>query len=80
MVLVSNTLSQIDSIQLGPECIPKSEYAIILGDIMDTELNMYEHISSICKRCYQGLRIIRRYLVKDSVTTLAQSLIGSRID
>ena len=77
------TLSQIDSIQLGPECIPKSEYAVNLGVTMDNELNMCEHISSICKRCYQGLRMIsriRRYFDKDSMKTLVQCLIVSRID
>ena len=50
---------------------------------MDTDLNMSEHISSICRRCYQSLQIIwriRRYLDTDSIKTFVQSFIVSRID
>ena len=47
----STALCQIDSTQLGTERIPKTEYAVNLGVTIDTELNMSEQISSICRRC-----------------------------
>ena len=73
----------IDSIQLGSEHISKSDCAVNLGVTMDSELNMSEHINSICKRCYHSLRIIsriRRYLDENSIKTLVQALIVSRLD
>ena len=79
----STSNCQINSIQLGSEHIPKSEHAVNLGVTMDSELSMSEHINSLCKRCYCSLRIIsriRQYLDEDSVKTLVQSLIVSRLD
>ena len=86
MVLGPKRLTQsctISSIQLGKESVEKSDFAVNLGVTMDSELNMSEHISSVCRRCYYSLRIIsriRRYLDEDCVKSLVQSLIISRLD
>ena len=54
-----------------------------LGVVFDSNFNFSGHVSSICKSCFVNLRDfrrIRRHLPKDVAISLANALVGSKLD
>jgi hypothetical protein len=54
-----------------------------LGSVFDQEMSMVEHIAAICKSGYYHLHniaLIRKYLDKDSLTTVIHAFVTSRLD
>ena len=54
-----------------------------LGVIFDSTLSMSKHVSLVCKSCFYHIRDfsrIRRLLSKSVAVTLANALVGSRLD
>jgi hypothetical protein len=63
--------------------IPSSASARNLGFILDNHLSLSEQITSVCKSCFfhiRDLRRIRPYLSVKAATTLATSLVHSKLD
>ncbi len=74
---------KIPAIRIGHEHVCPTESARNIGVILDSNLNMAEHIRSVTKACYLQLYKIgqiRPYLTEDAATTLARSLIISKLD
>ena len=54
-----------------------------LGVIFDSDFSFSDHITSVCKSCFVGirdLRRIRRHLSRDTAVVVANALISSRLD
>ena len=65
------------SIQIGPEIVDVTHSVRNLGVMMDSVLNMEDHVTSVCRSCYFHLRnigAIRQYLECD---TAAQIIHGN---
>ena len=73
----------VESIVIGEETVPAAASARNIGVIMDSNLTMADHVSSVCKSSYAHLRNIsqiRKYLTQDATATLIHSLVVSRLD
>ena len=73
----------ISTIQVGTEIIKASPKARNIGAIVDSNLNMEGHISSITSACYLHLRSIgsiRKYLTKDATISLVHAFITNKLD
>ena len=82
-----NTLAKISddigSIRVGDETVEAASSARNVGAILDSHMNLEDHVNSITKGCYHHLRNIgriRRQLTEDAAKTLVQSLVLSKID
>ena len=67
---------------LGSDLLPTDKVKN-LGVTFDSRLTFSDHVSSVCRQCYVGLRDfrrIRRYLTKDTAIIVANALISSRLD
>ena len=73
----------IDSIRVGNSVIKPAKCLKNLGVIFDQNLDMMEHVTSVCKKGYfqlKRIRQIRKYLDKASAEKLVHSFITSNID
>jgi len=71
------------SITVGDSKINKSPKVRNFGAIFDSNMNMEDHINSVCRSCYAQLRQIgriRKYLTIDASKQLVTSLVISRLD
>ena len=71
------------SIQIGPEIVDVTHSVRNLGVMMDSVLNMEDHVTSVCRSCYFHLRnigAIRQYLDSDTAAQIIHSFITSRLD
>jgi hypothetical protein len=78
-------LSQMGDISLniGGQMIKPTKSVRNLGVIFDAEMDMKQHISTVCKNAYFQLRKIsqiRKFLTEDATKTLVQSAVMSRLD
>jgi hypothetical protein len=79
----SRSSIDITSISIGDSAVSNVKSAKNIGAVMDSNLTMAEHISSICKSAYFHLRNIaqiRRSLTQDAAAILIHSLVTSRLD
>ncbi len=73
----------LDSFQMGNTVIPKSEQALNLGCLWDSELNLKGHVNRTCQTAFYHLRNIyriRKYLSKEETETVVHAYITSRLD
>jgi hypothetical protein len=71
------------SITVGDSKINQSVNVRNLGAIFDSNMNMEDHVNSVCRSCYAHLRQIgriRKYLTIDASKQLVTSLVISRLD
>ena len=71
------------NLKIGNNEIIPSESVRNLGIIFDKELNMKQHISSVCKQCFYHLRNvqqIRPYLTQDTAKMAVHAFVLSRLD
>jgi hypothetical protein len=73
----------ICQLTLSNTVISFSQTAADLGLIVDSRLNMANHVSSVCRSCYfqlRQLRQVRGSLTTDALRTLIHAFISSRLD
>ncbi len=73
----------LDSFEMGNVTIPKSDDALNLGTLWDSELNMKGHVNRTCKSALFHLRNIyriRKYLSKPQTESVVHAFISSRLD
>jgi hypothetical protein len=81
-----NTLKKmehISEIRIGETKVRAVKSARNIGAVLDSELNMVNHVNSIVRSCYGHLREIshiRHYLTQEAAATLVNSIITSRLD
>ena len=71
------------SFKIGGDTISPSDSARNIGAIFDQNLNMQNHISSVCKGAWYHLRKIgqiRQYLDNNKAAMLMHSFVSSRLD
>ena len=71
------------SILVGTQVVEASSKARNLGFILDSSLNMEQHVSAICKSAYYHLRninAIRKSLNTRTSETLVHAFVTSRLD
>ena len=81
--LRSNLEAEFGSLDIGGVQLYPSVSVKNLGVVLDSNLNFKHHVNSLVKNCnfhIRNLYAVRRYLSKDILITLVQSLIVSRID
>ena len=75
--------SQLTTLSLGNDIIPVSSSARNLGFIFDSDMSFTDQINSLSKSCHFHIRDIRRIrhlLPLSAATTLANSLVSSKLD
>jgi dsDNA-binding SOS-regulon protein len=73
----------IKSIKVGDSVVDAVGSARNIGAVIDTRLNLQDHVSGITRSCYFNLRNIgkiRRNLTHDATVTLVQALVISKLD
>ena len=73
----------VSTVKIGTECVSSTDSAKNIGVVLDSGLTMAAHVSSVTRACYLQLyRIsqIRAYLTNEAASTLARSLILSKLD
>ena len=73
----------LDSFLVGESVIPKSDTAVNLGTLWDSELNLKLHVEKTCNSALYHLRNIykiRKCLSKSDTETLVHAYITSRLD
>ena len=78
-------LAKVSAIELTlPSAVVRfSTIVSDLGFIVDSQLNMSDHVAQVCRSCYfqlRQLRHVRRSLTPDAVKTLIHAFISSRLD
>ena len=71
------------SIHIGTETVKAANSARNLGVVMDSLLNMENHVTTVCQSCYFHLRnigAIRRYLDSDTAAQIMHAFVTSRLD
>lgn len=71
------------SINIGPEIVNVTDSVRNLGVMMDSVLNMEDHVTSVCRTCYFHLRnigAIRKYLDPDTAAQIIHAFVTSRLD
>ena len=72
-----------DSLLLGDSTITRVNRVRNLGVIMDSALNLEEHVINICRTCYfylSWIRKVRHILTPSSAKAIVQALVLSRLD
>ena len=80
---VLKKVRHITEITVGETKAHKVEYAHNIGAVLDSELKMTAHVSSIVRSCNCHLRQISHicpYLTQNAAATLVNSVITSRLD
>ena len=68
---------------IGTASLPVATEVTCLGVVFDSELTFSKHVKSVVRRCFyhlRQLRTVRKSLTTESVKTLVQALIASRLD
>ena len=71
------------SIHTGSEIVETTSSTGNLGVIMDSLINMEDHVTSVCRSFYFHLRnigFIRQYLDPDTAAQISNFFIPSRLD
>ena len=71
------------ALTIGSSTVSRSSTAKNLGVIMDSNLNMERHISSVCQKSYLHLRNIgkiRKFLSTEATKKVTHAFISSRLD
>ena len=71
------------SIHIGSEIVATTNSARNLGVVMDSLLNMEDHVTAVCQSCYFHLRnvgSIRRFLDPVTAAQIMHAFITSRLD
>jgi len=74
---------EIGELRLGSALVPLSTQVTDLGVIIDNELTLKAHVSSLCRKCYfelRQLRQIRSSLSPEARKGLVHAMISSRLD
>ena len=75
--------SQEITINIGSSEIKPSYVVRNLGAMLDSKMDMEQHINSVCRSCYCQIRqigCIRKFLTSDATKKLVNSLVTSRMD
>ena len=78
----ANLVSDI-SVNVGVCEIKPTTSVRNLGAILDSRIDLEQHVNSVCRSCYVQLRQIghiRRYLTSDATKYLVNSLVTSKLD
>lgn len=70
-------------INIGDHAISSVQSARNIGAIIDKNMSMERHVSSICKSAYfhlYNIGLVRKFLTPDSTKTVVQALVTSRLD
>jgi hypothetical protein len=76
-------LDDVSSLQIGDDTVHASDSAKNIGAVIDSQLNMRDHVNNVCRSCYLQLRNIghiRHFLTQDATATLVNALITSKLD
>ena len=77
------TLLHVPSVRVGDARITPANTVKNLGVIFDSQLKMEAHVDAVCKACHFHLHNIgkvRRYLDLQTVKTVVQAIVCSRLD
>jgi len=77
------TKFQHHTIDLETTSLPVATQVTCLGVVIDCELTFSKHVTSVVQRCFYHLRqirAVRKSLTTESVKTLVNALIASRLD
>ena len=80
---LTKKLDNVSSIVIGEACVNSVVSARNIGVVIDDQLSMAEHVSSVCRTCYMHLRHIsqiRKYLTQNAAASLVNALITSSLD
>jgi exonuclease III len=78
-----NVSGLMSTVLVGDEVIHASGAARNIGAIVDTHLNMRDHVTSVTAACYMHLRnlgCIRKYLTTDATISLVHAFITNKLD
>jgi hypothetical protein len=79
----ASLLKDVKSLQIGNECIKSVPSARNIGAVIDSHLDMSDHIDAVCRACYMHLRHIgqiRPYLTENAASKIIHALISSKLD
>ena len=79
----SASLPSLSNISVAGSAVPFSPQVKLLGLTLDNSLSLNKHVASASNSCFfqlRALRHIRHTLTDDAETTIASSLVGSRLD
>jgi len=71
------------TVRVGDSVIKPSTTERNLGAVLDSHLNMEQHVNSVSRSCFMHIRQVgqfRKYLTVDSTRTLIKSLVALRLD
>lgn len=74
---------RLSNVVIGGDEIDLTTSARNIGAVLDSNLDMSDHVNSVTRACYFHLRRIsqiRPYLTQDAAATLVRSLITTRLD
>jgi len=77
------TANSFPPVKIGSTIVQPADVVRNLGCHFDSQLNMRQHINTICRSCYfqlRQLRVIRRSLPRDVLKTLLHAFVASRLD
>ena len=80
---VQNKICNLSSITIGTESVEVSKVARNIGVLIDENLSMIDHVSSVSRACYHQLHKIskiRQYLSEEAASNLVRSLVLSKLD
>jgi hypothetical protein len=79
----ASALKHVTFIRIGNECISSVPSARNIGAVIDSHLDMSDHINGVCRACYMHLRHIgqiRSYLTENAASKIIYTLISSKLD
>ena len=80
---LTKQLHDASSITLGDANISAVNHARNIGVIIDSHLDLVQHVSSVCRTCYlyiHNISKIRCYLNEDAAAKIVNALVTSRLD
>ena len=85
LIITRQQLSKVNvnELTLSTAAVSLSSTVSDLGLLIDGQLNMSDHVASVCRSCYFQLRQLRQIkgsLTSDAIKTLVHAFIGSRLD
>jgi hypothetical protein len=85
LIITRQQLSKVNvnELTLSTAAVSLSSTVSDLGLLIDGQLNMSDHVASVCRSCYFQLRQLRQIkgsLTSDAIKTLVHAFISSRLD
>ena len=80
---MKDKLNDVSHISIGNSKVETVGFAKNIGAILDSNLDMTEHVNNVCRACYMHLHSISRVrenLTEDATATLVNALVTSRLD